>query len=510
MNSNTIKRIIIAGGGSSGWMTAALLRKELPKTVEICLIESEDIPIIGVGEATIPTIRHFNDRIGLDEKAFVEFCQASFKLGIEFKGWGSRDSHYFHAFGDFSTYSPRIYGHQIYYKLLARDINVRLDALSLPTQMAKQGRFFPPNPNPASLMSAYSYAYHFDAALYAQFMRDHCEKAGVVRKNARIDGVNLDPHTGCIESLTLDDGTREAADFFIDCTGFRALLIEGALKTGFVDWSRFLPANRAWAAPTDHAPDQPLAPYTVSQALDIGWQWRIPLQHRMGNGLVFSSDFADESAALDAFVQNLDGQPTADPRLLKFTTGRRQLTWNKNCVSIGLASGFLEPLESTSIHLVQLGALTLVDLFPLDKDDAISRQEYNKRMAGHYEAVRDFIIAHYHLNARDDGALWRYCRAMDIPETLTEKLAMYRHRGKVLISPYEQFMMPSWVSILSGQDVHPDHIDPLVDAIDTDDAVKFFWEKAGGIRDIVNKLPGHSAFIAEHCPSPPSQNLRSN
>ncbi len=501
MTLNAIKRILIAGGGTSGWMTAALLRKALPRTVEILLVESEDIPIIGVGEATIPTIRHFNERIGLDEKAFIEFCQASFKLGIEFLGWGAADSRYFHAFGDFGAYSPTVYGHQVVYKLRAQGHKIALGDLSLPEQMARHGRFFPPNPNPASLMSAYSYAYHFDAALYARFMRDHCEKAGVVRRNARIETVRLDPHSGHIQSLGLGDGTEETADLFIDCTGFRALLIGEALKTPFDDWSRFLPANRAWAAPTGHTAAA-IAPYTVSQAHDIGWQWRIPLQHRMGNGCVFSSDFADEQAALDTFVRHLDGPPLADPRLLKFTTGRRPVSWHKNCVAIGLASGFLEPLESTSIQLVQLGAITLVDLFPLDREDPLSRDEYNKRMGGHYDAVRDFVIAHYHLNARDDGDLWRYTRAMEIPDSLAEKLKIYRHRGKVLIGPYEQFLTASWVSILAGQGCHPAHLDPLVDGVADADALRFVRERTDGIRDIVGKLPAHAAFIAEHCPAP--------
>ena len=502
MTSSAIKRILIAGGGSSGWMTAALLRKELPPAVEICLVESEDIPIIGVGEATIPTIRHFNDRIGLDEKAFVEFCQASFKLGIEFRGWTGPNSRYFHAFGDFGSYSPRAYGHQIYYKLRDAGRDVALDALSLPTQMALRDRFFPPNPDPASLMSAYSYAYHFDASLYARFMRAHCEKAGVVRKAATIEAVNLDPETGVITSLALSDGSEAAADLFIDCTGFRALLIEGALKTPFTDWSSFLPANRAWAAPTAHRPSPRLPPYTVSQAHAHGWQWRIPLQHRMGNGCVFSSDFADEQAALDTFLRTLDGPPLAEPRLLTFKTGHRDLMWSRNCVAVGLSSGFLEPLESTSIQLVQLGVVTLLDLFPLDRDDRTAQREYNRRMNGHYAAVRDFIVTHYHLNGRDDGALWRYCRAMAIPDSLAEKLDLYRRRGKVLIGPYEQFLTPSWVSIIAGQDVHPDHVDPLAAAIDTDKALAFYRDRAARISELVGQLPSHSAFIAGHCPAP--------
>ncbi len=502
MTANAIQRIIIAGGGSSGWMTAALLRKELPKSIEICLVESEDIPIIGVGEATLPTIRHFNDRIGLDEKAFVEFCQASFKLGIAFKGWGATDSRYFHAFGDFGVYSSQAHGHQIHYKLKALGLDVPLEDLSLATQMARHDRFFPPNPDPASLMSAYSYAYHFDAGLYARFMRQHCEQQGVVRRNARIKGARIDAQSGNLTCLVLDDGAELAADFFVDCTGFRALLIEGALSTGFDDWSRFLPANRAWAAPTAQASARSIAPYTQSQAHDIGWQWRIPLQHRMGNGCVFSSDFADDTRALDTFVNNLDGPLLADPRRLTFTTGRRDLIWNRNCVAIGLAAGFLEPLESTSIQLVQLGAITLIDLFPLDKDDAISRREYNKRMRGHYDAVRDFIIAHYHLNQRDDGELWRYCRGMAIPDSLAEKLAIYRHRGKVLIGPYEQFLTPSWVSLFAGQGLHPDHVDPIVAGIDMDSALRFCRDRQTRIDELVGKLPLHGDFIAKHCPAP--------
>ncbi|MCR6660006.1 MAG: tryptophan 7-halogenase [Asticcacaulis sp.] len=495
-----IRKIIIAGGGTAGWMTAAALRTGLAQAVEILLIESEDIGTIGVGEATIPTIRLFNEHVGIDEASFIRATEATFKLGIEFQGWGHEGNRYFHPFGDYGGTHEGIAAHQIWRRLNLAGDPTPLEAYSVGTQMAYAGKFFPPNPDPRSPMHDYSYAFHFDAGLYARFLRQHCEQRGVRRLNAKISHVNLRGEDGYIDSLTLDDGRVETADLFIDCTGFRALLLGEALGVPFVDWSHYLPVDRAWAVPTAKPASPHLTPFTRSTAREAGWQWRIPLQHRTGNGHVFSSSHISEQAALDTLMQNLDAPPLKDPMLIRFKTGHRKAYWEKNCVAVGLATGFLEPLESTSINFIQNAAIRLLELFPARDIDPYLRDEYNLRNQASYDYVRDFIIAHYRLNSRD-GELWRYCANMPIPDDLQWKLELYKRRGEVLVRKFDHFHEPSWISIYHGHGVRAAAYDPLTDRIPLETLDALMQKRREGIKRVVTQVPSHAEFIAKHCPS---------
>ncbi|HTM81102.1 tryptophan halogenase family protein [Asticcacaulis sp.] len=493
-----IRKIIIAGGGTAGWMSAAALKAGLGQTVDILLIESEDIATVGVGEATIPTMRVFNEHIGVNEAEFIRATEATFKLGVEFRNWGHTGNRYFHPFGDYGATHEGLAAHQIWRRLKAEGDDTPLEAYSLATQMAYAGKFFPPNPDPRSPMHDYSYAFHFDASLYAKFLRGHCEARGVKRRNAKITGVNQRSADGHIESLALDDGSVEMADFFVDCTGFRGLLIEGALKAGYTDWSDYLPVDRAWAVPTAKSAD--LSPYTRSTAHTAGWQWRVPLQHRTGNGHVYSSRFMDDETARTVLLDHLDAQPLKDPMLIRFTTGHRNTFWDKNCICVGLSSGFLEPLESTSINFIQLGIIRLLELFPSREIDPFLRQEYNTRTLDAYEKVRDFIILHYCTNTRDE-ALWRYCADMPLPDDLAYKMELYRRRGEVILRKYDHFAEPSWVSIYNGQGVIPDTYDPLANRIPLETLRTLMQTRRDGIQRVVAQLPSHAQFIAQHCPS---------
>ncbi|EGF93628.1 tryptophan halogenase [Asticcacaulis biprosthecium C19] len=495
-----IRKIVIAGGGTAGWMCAAALRTGVPAEVEITLVESEDIGIIGVGEATIPTIRDFNELIGLEEGDFVRRTEATFKLGIDFVGWGTKENRYFHGFGDFGAVHQGLEPHQMWRRLKAAGDPASLFDWSMPTQLAYAGKFFPPNPNPKSALRDYTYAFHFDASLYAAYLRELCEKRGVKRINARIANVGTNAETGFLTGLALDDGRFVDGDFFIDCTGFRGLLIEGALKAGYTDWSHWLPVDRAWAVPC--ARSGTLTPYTSAMAHEAGWQWRIPLQHRTGNGHVFSSRFMDEQAAADVLLQNLDGKALKDPMLVRFLTGHRNRFWAKNCICAGLASGFLEPLESTSINLIQTAVVRFLEHYPDKGPSPVLEAEYNRKMQLSYERVRDFIILHYVLQSRDDGELWRYTRNMAMPDTLAYKIELFRARGIPLLYDYDHFHQPSWISVFVGQGLIPESYDPLVDRLPLDQVQSLMRQRREQIAAVAAKLPAHEDFIRAHCPSP--------
>ncbi|WAC49851.1 tryptophan 7-halogenase [Asticcacaulis sp. SL142] len=496
---NPINKLIIAGGGTAGWMTAAALSVALPKSVEILLIESEDIGTVGVGEATIPTIRKFNEHLGLNEGEFIRSTEATFKLGIEFLGWGRKDSRYFHGFGDYGADHQAISAYSLWRRLRAEGDDTPLEAWSLPAALAYANRFFPPNPDPRSPMHDYTYAYHFDAGLFAKFLRSHAEARGVKRLNAKITEVVLRPEDGFIDGLRLDNGAVEYADFFMDCSGFRGLLIEGALKAGFTDWSHYLPVDRAWAVPCQTRGE--LTPYTRSTAHEAGWQWRIPLQHRTGNGHVFASNFIDQDKALDTLMANLDGMPLKDPMLIRFKTGHRTKIWDKNCLSLGLASGFLEPLESTSINLVQTGITRFLDLYPGRDCDPGLIHEYNRQMTLGYERVRDFIILHYRLNERQDGELWKYCAHMPIPDELQQKIDIFSRRGHVVMFEEDHFARPSWQAVFNGQGVISQTYDGLTDRLPLDELRQLMRGRRDAIARVVPQVPLHSTFIAQHCPS---------
>ena len=429
MEDQRIRKLVIAGGGSAGWMSAAILSNYILPSCEIHLIESEQIGTVGVGEATIPAIKAFNQRAGIDETAFMKAAQSTFKLGIEFVDWGKLGERYFHPFGrhgmDFDVVPFR--HHWIKEYLAGRTEG--LDDYSLAWAAARDSKFGRPHPDKRKIHSTIDYAYHFDAGLYAKFLRELSESRGVVRQEGRIDDVRLNSTSGEIESLVLDDGRKIDGDFFVDCTGFRALLIGRALRVGYDTWTDWLPCDRAVAAPSSNA--DPLLPYTRATAREAGWQWRIPLQHRMGNGYVYCSDFLSDEAAADALLGNLEGEPLADPLLLRFTTGHRKKFWHKNCVAIGLSSGFLEPLESTSLHLIQSGLIRLLAVFPNKGGNDLLEQQYNMLTAEEYERVRDFLILHYHATKRQDSPLWRYCAGMEIPDSLKTKIEHFRRKWRV-------------------------------------------------------------------------------
>jgi tryptophan 7-halogenase len=491
-----IRSIVIVGGGSAGWMTAAALANGLREGCKITLIESEEIGTVGVGEATIPPIRNFNETLGIDERTFVKATQGSFKLGIEFVDWAKLGHRYFHPFGPHGKPFDMVQPHQYWLRGRAAGDMSNLDDHSMAWQIAKAGRFAHPAPDPRNVMSTFDYAYHFDAGLYARFLREYSEKRGVTRMEGKIASVALDSDTGHVARVTLEDGRGLEADLFIDCSGFRGLLIGDALGVGYEKWTHWLPCDRAVAVPCESA--KPLTPYTRSTARTAGWQWRIPLQHRTGNGYVYASNYISDEDAAKTLLENLDGKALADPRPLKFTTGRRNSYWHKNVIAIGLSSGFLEPLESTSLHLIQAGIAKLLALFP-DRDfDPQTIDEYNRIAVAEVERIRDFIILHYKLTTRDDSELWRYCAAMDIPDTLKLKIEHFRKYGRLIAREMDLFAPASWLAVHIGQLNFPDATDPLADFRGIDGRA---W--LGKLRQAMaaeaSRLPTHDAFIEKHC-----------
>ncbi|KTT73079.1 tryptophan halogenase family protein [Sphingomonas endophytica] len=459
-----VERVVILGGGTAGWMTATALARTYGRRLAITLLESEEIGTVGVGEATIPTIHWFNDLIGLDEAGFLRATQATFKLGIEFVDWARPGHRYFHPFGRYGAALPGVDFHHRWIKARRDGLDLPLAALSLATQAAGQGRFARPQGDARSILSTLGYAYHFDAALYAAHLRSIAEGAGVRRVEGRLATVERDSATGFISALTTQRGERLAGDLFIDCSGFRALLIGGEMASPFEDWSHWLPCDRAVAVPCARV--AATTPFTRSTARAAGWQWRIPLQHRTGNGYVYASRYVGDDEAAATLLANLDGEALAEPRFLRFTAGLRRRPWVGNVVAIGLSSGFLEPLESTSIHLIQSGIAKLLTLFP-DRDmDAGLATRFNRLLAADMDGVRDFLILHYHATQGRDDPLWRACRTMELPASLVEREAHYVRAGRLMLDPEELFREASWLAVLDGQGfVAGDH-HPLADTID--------------------------------------------
>ena len=477
-------------------MAAAVLAKTLAGAgIAITLVESEEIATVGVGEATIPPIRELNALLGIDENAFVRMTGATFKLGISFENWSAVGQNYLHPFGRFGAEIGPLPFHSYWQALRAFDEPTAgpLTSYSMSAMAAAAGKFRHPSRNSLGPLSDISYAFHFDAGLYAKYLRGLAESGGVVRREGQIVDVGL-TDAGFIRDVAMNDGDRLAADFFIDCSGFQGLLIEGALRTGYVDWSHWLPCDSAIAMPTTRIADP--VPFTRAIAEDAGWQWRIPLQHRMGNGHVFSSAFTTKDAAERILRTSVTGEPLADPRLLRFTTGRRRKAWSKNVLAIGLAAGFLEPLESTSIHLVQSALTRLMALFP-DKGFASADIAYfNRATELEYERVRDFLILHYHVTKRDDSAFWRHVRTMPIPDTLTDRLDLYRSRGRFFPEALDLFLEPSWIAVMEGQGLRPTLGDPMALV-----AVKQLSTLLPRIRqkisEVVGKMPSHVESVAK-------------
>jgi tryptophan halogenase len=501
MSPAPLARIVIVGGGTAGWMTAAVLARLTGAGTTVTLVESEEIGTIGVGEATIPPLLDFHRLLGIDEDEFVRATGATFKLGIEFVDWGRRGERYLHPFGVFGRDVEGIKFHQLWLRQRALDTPVAdmgsLHDYCLASVAARMGRFTRPSGEPSAVLSSLRYAFHFDAARYARFLRGMAERGGVDRVEGRVTHVDLASENGFIRVVELADGRRVNGDFFVDCSGFRSLLLGKALGVPFTSWQHWLPCDRALAVPS--APSLPLLPYTRATAETAGWRWRIPLQHRVGNGHVYASAFMNDDEAADRLLAGLDGAPAADPRPVRFTAGVRERMWERNCVAIGLSGGFLEPLESTSIHLIQSGISRLMGLFPDSGHAPAGRHAYNRQLRAEYEQVRDFVILHYHATERDDSAFWRHCRATTPPDTLAEKLDLWRERGRVMPSPGGLFTDDSWIAVLMGQAGAPVAHDPLVATLPTIESARFLHHLRTVIGQTAAAMPDHAQFIARHC-----------
>jgi tryptophan halogenase len=497
---DSIRSIAIVGGGTAGWMAAAVCARKLSGApCAITVIESSEIGTVGVGEATIPPIRLFNQALGIDESEFLRATQGTFKLGIEFQDWARLGHRYMHPFG-IPGLNPEVTVHQRWLRVRESGDAGTFEDYSLNAVIARRGRIANPAGNAGGPWNMYAYAYHFDAGLYAAFLRQYSEKRGVQRIDAKVAGVDLRADDGFIEALRLEDGRRIEADFFIDCSGFRGLLIEQALKTGYEDWTHWLPCDRAVAVPCESAGAR--TPYTRATARSAGWQWRIPLQHRIGNGYVYCSRHIGDDEASATLLANLDGKAQAEPRVLRFTTGRRRKLWNRNCVALGLAAGFLEPLESTSIHLIQKSLTHLFNLFPDRGFSPVLRDEFNRVALAEYDHIRDFVVLHYHANERDDAPLWRDCRNMSLPDSLSWRLEFFRNSGRVLRYPADLFAAPNWLAVLLGQEVWPANGDPLVMRQDLQQVRAELTRIRATIGGMADSAIPHDEYLAHHARSP--------
>lgn len=495
MHDPRIRSILIVGGGTAGWISAAVLARFLnPQHTRITLVESDEIGIVGVGEATVPLIRNLNGLLGIDEHDIVAATNGTFKLGIEFRDWGHVGNRFFHGFGDYGDSIQGVAPHHHWLRLRAAGDDTPLGAYSLPWALASRGRFAPPAAQ--GLGADYRHALHFDAALYARYLRTLCERNGVQRVEGRIVEVDLDGASGHVAGVTLADGRRLEADFYVDCSGFRGLLIEDSLHAGYEDWSHWLPCDSAVVAPSEGNGETP--PHTISTAREAGWQWRIPLQHRDGNGHVYASAFTTDARAEELLLANLPGQALAAPRILRFKGGRRRSAWVGNCVAIGLAAGFLEPLESTSIQLIQTAAARLIDLMPDRNFDPALATEYNRLTAAEFERLRDFIILHYTPTRRTEP-LWAHVRNMPLPDTLAHKLELWTATGRVPLLAEESYQEPSWTAIFLGLGVIPRRHDPLVDQLDQQQLQRLMETRRTALAAMAERLPRHDAYIARHC-----------
>ena len=494
MERKGITRVVIAGGGTAGWIAAAAMAKLLGEVVDITLVESDAIGTVGVGEATIPQILRLNGILGIEERDFLRETHATYKLGIEFSNWGRVGERYLHTFGEVGLNLTGLPFH--HYWLRAKRAGHAGDYwdYSIHKRAADGARFAHMPRVGNTSMSGLSYAYHFDAGAYAAFLRRYSEARGVRRQEGRIADVERDAETGDVTALRMEDGTDVAGDLFIDCTGFRALLLGGALSVGYRDWSEWLPCNSA--VTVGCARTEPLLPFTKSIAHEAGWQWRIPLQHRTGNGHVFCDRYVSRDQAEATLLGNLDAGAIGEPRHIRFTTGRRERFWERNVVALGLSSGFLEPLESTSIHFIQSQVGKLIELFPRGAVSEAARARYNHDVGREFEQVRDFLVLHYKLTQRDDTPFWRDCAAMDVPDSLTQTLALFRDTGRVQPATDDLFRAASWTQVMLGQNLEPRDHHPRADAITDDQLTEFLSNVRALVRQNVDALPSHAAFVA--------------
>lgn len=502
-----IKNLIIVGGGSAGWMTAAMLAKQLGNSVSITLIESEQIGTIGVGEATIPPIQNFNRLLGINENDFLSYCNGSIKLAIEFENWRKLGHSYMHPFGkfgaDFDYMSfPYYWLKDALTKQAAGKPYRELESYSLAWHLAANNKFKQPDTNPQSIGSSYDYAFHFDAGRYAMFLREFSERLGVKRQEGKITQVNTEPSSGYITSVDLEDGQTLSADFFIDCSGQRALLLGESLGIEFESWSEWLLNDRAVAIQTAHM--RPVSPYTRSIAHHAGWQWRIPLQTRMGNGNVYSSRFMSDEEALNLLLDTVEGPTLTEPNFIKFKTGKRQKVWHNNCLAIGLSAGFLEPLESTSLHLIQTAIMRLVRLFPTKQVSKNLIDTYNKEAQNEYEKIRDFIILHYKVTERDDSEYWRYCQSMEVPESLQSRLDLYQEHGHLVVHDKELFKQENWMAVLAGQNCLPQGVGPVMASRNDIDIDKTLDSLHQSMTKYTSTAQSHEMYLMQHCPHKPA------
>jgi tryptophan halogenase len=502
MNEQAIGKIVIVGGGTAGWMSAAGLARVLGPSCQITLVESPEIGTVGVGEATLPTLPYFNRSLGIDETDFIRKTQATFKLGIEFKDGGQVGKRFFHGFSD---YGPPVQGRSPYlhWMRLAREFKDMppFEEWSITAMMARRQRFAPPFELVPGAGPAYSYGYHFDAGLYAAYLREYATQRGVQRVEGMITEVEQHPETGFITAVKLRDGQRIEGELFIDCSGFRGLLIEGVYQAGYDDWSAMLPCNSAQAVPC--AKGEQITPYTISTARPAGWTWRIPLQHRTGNGYVYCDGFTSDAQAGRLLLDNLDGEALGEPRQLRFTAGRRRKSWIKNCVAVGLSGGFLEPLESTSINIIENAVGWLVQFFPDRGFRPELANEFNRLVSERYAYVRDFIILHYKITDRSDSEFWRYCANMPIPDTLRHQIELFRETGHVMIYDQQGFREQSHLAILTGLGVQPKAYDPLAELQDLRQVQAHFWNLRNAIARAVDGMPDHAQFVHKHVAAAP-------
>jgi tryptophan 7-halogenase len=486
-----LKKVVIAGGGTAGWIAATALSRQLGPLLDIVLVESDEIGTVGVGEATIPTARTFHRLMDIDEREFMRATNATFKLGIAFENWGQAGDRYIHSFGQVGKSIWMADFHHFWLQACAAGSGGNLGDYCLELQAA-EARKFVIKENPAL-----SYAYHLDATAYARYLRAICEARGVQRVEGKIAQVNVHSESGDIASLMLDTNTVIAGDLFIDCTGFRGLLIEQTLKTGYEDWSQWLPTNSAFAVQTEAV--RPAVPFTRAVAHSAGWRWQIPLQHRVGNGLVFCSDYMTDDAARTLLLSEIEGRPLTEPRKISYVTGRRRKAWNKNCVALGLSGGFLEPLESTSIHLIMNGVTQFLKLFPFGDNVDQLRDRFNSMSQIEQEKIRDFIILHYNQTERTDTPFWNRCRTMDIPDSLKARMELFRENAHAYHESNDLFQVDSWVQVMLGQRLKPQSYHHLAQLMPPEHLDQALRDLKTGIKNAIKDMPSHQAFVESYC-----------
>ncbi|GAA5049161.1 tryptophan 7-halogenase [Erythrobacter westpacificensis] len=505
----TIEKIVIVGGGTAGWMAAAPLSRLMQggrnggHKLSVTLVESEVIGTVGVGEATIPPFREFNQALEISDREMLSNVQGTFKLGIQFENWGARGDKYIHPFGNYGYTIGGMSFHQVWHHMKSLGDNRPIQAFNVETMAAYFGRFMRSADVKRDDLPPVNYAYHLDAGQYAKFLRRYAEARGVVRQEGKVCDVERDAESGDVTSIQLEDGTRIEGDLFIDCTGFRGLLIEQVLETGYEEWTHWLPCNRAVALPCNRDDGSPPPPFTRAIAHGAGWQWQVPLQHRNGNGHVYCDAFMSADEATDILVNNIAGKPTADPNHLRFVTGRRKKFWNHNVVALGLSAGFMEPLESTSIHLINTGINKLIAMLNLDGVSEATRNTFNRLTGKEYARIRDFLILHYNATSRDDTEFWNYCRTMSVPDSLTEKVELFQTTGQIFREEDELFTETSWAAVMMGQGIPMQGNIAMADTLDRGETKNELDEIEKSIRFFVKNMPPHAEYIAKYCPAPP-------